>query len=285
MKTILIQGGTDGMGRALADDFLKKGNEVIIVGYSQEKGKQFLQFAKQHNATKRATFIQADLSLVSENERVINEVAAKVNKLDKVFFFAANQGFRKEPNKTKDGFEHTFALYYISRFILSYGLAPLLEKSDEPIVFNVSAPGMKGNIQWDNLQLFHSFESFKAMRNGSRLNDLLAVKFAKTHSSIRTILYNPWLVRTTGSSVAFGNRMLKAFMAIMYKFKGKTVEEAILPIIQLVEQPFSQGLTAYIKGKPIDLSMDTYNPLNADRLHEATLKLLSQKVKHDYERK
>jgi len=218
--------------------------------------------------------------LVSENERVINEVAAKVNKLDNVFFFAANQGFRKEPIKTKDGFEHTFALYYIS-----YGLAPLLEKSDEPIVFNVSPPGMKGNIQWDNLQLFLSFESFKAMRNGSRLNDLLAVKFVKTHSSIRTILYNPWLVRTNGSSVAFGNRMLKAFMTIMYKFKGKTVEEAILPIIQLVEQPFSQGLTAYIKGKSIDLSMDTYNPLNADRLHEATLKLLSQKVKHDYERK
>ncbi|MFC9538849.1 hypothetical protein ACFTQ7_03080 [Lysinibacillus sp. NPDC056959] len=114
------------------------------------------------------------------------------------------------------------------------------------------------------------------MRNGIRLNDLLAVKFAKTHSSIRTILYNPWLVRTKGSSVAFDNRRLKAIMAIMYKFKGKTVEEAILPIIQLVEQPFSQGLSAYLKEKPIDLSMDTYNPLNADRLHEATLKLLSQ---------
>lgn len=34
MKTILVTGGTDGVGRGVADHFLKKGDRVIVVGSS-----------------------------------------------------------------------------------------------------------------------------------------------------------------------------------------------------------------------------------------------------------
>lgn len=275
MKTILIQGGTDGMGRSLADYYLIKGYNVIIVGHSKEKGDNFLQFAKDKGAIKRATFIQADLSLISENNRVIYEIKKLVDKLDIIFFFAANQGFRPNVIKTSEGFEHTFALYYLSRFILSYELTPLLEKSDEPTIINVAAPGMKGDVQWNNLQFFDSFESFKAMQHGSRLNDLWAVKYSKENSSIRTILYNPWLVSTTGSSISQKNKFMQLLMSIMYKLIGKTPEEAAQQIRQVIEQPYSRGLYAFIKEKPVDILINTFNSKNAETLYKETQKLLS----------
>lgn len=275
MKTILIQGGTDGMGRSLADYYLIKGYQVIIIGHSNEKGNQFLQFAKDHGAINRATFIQADLSLLSENKRVVDEVNNLVTKLDTVFFFAANQSFRPNAIRTSDGFEHTFALYYLSRFVLSYGLTPLLEKANEPTIFNVAAPGMKGDVQWNNLQFFDSFESFKAMQHGSRLNDLWAVKYSNEHPSIRTILYNPWLVSTTGSATSQKNRFMQFLLSIMYKFIGKTPAEAAEQILQVIEQPYSNGLYAFIKEKPVDLSMSTFDSENSELLYTETKKLLS----------
>lgn len=274
MKTILIQGGTDGMGRALADYYLKEGYNVIIVGHSKEKGNNFLQFAKDKGAIKRATFIKADLSLISENNRVIGEVKKLVDKLDIILFFAANQGFRPNVIRTSEGFEHTFALYYMSRFVLSYGLTPLLEKADYPTIVNVSAPGMKGAVQWNDLQFFDSFESFKAMQHGSRLNDLWAVKYSKEHPSVRTILYNPWLVSTTGSAVSQKNKFMQFLMSIMYKLIGKTPEEAAQQIRQVIEQPYSSGLYAFIKEKPVDLSMNTFNSENSEMLYTETQKLL-----------
>lgn len=67
MKTILISGGTDGMGRALPMHYPEHGDAVIIAGRFPEKGKRFLADAADMGTAERATFIQADLSLMSEN--------------------------------------------------------------------------------------------------------------------------------------------------------------------------------------------------------------------------
>lgn len=46
MKTLLVTGGTDGMGKGIAMNFLKKGDRVIVVGSSTAKGAAFLNEAK-----------------------------------------------------------------------------------------------------------------------------------------------------------------------------------------------------------------------------------------------
>ncbi|MBB5783430.1 SDR family NAD(P)-dependent oxidoreductase [Nonomuraea jabiensis] len=71
-KTIVISGGTDGMGRALASTYLDRGDTVVIIG---------------RDAAKAATlpgahFILADLSLASENRRVLEEINARYPAVD-----------------------------------------------------------------------------------------------------------------------------------------------------------------------------------------------------------
>jgi hypothetical protein len=54
---------------------------------------------------------------------------------------------------TSEGFEHSFVLAYLSRFVLSTGLAPRMRDSASPVIVNVAVIGAGANaMNWDNLQ-------------------------------------------------------------------------------------------------------------------------------------
>ncbi|SHK14134.1 short chain dehydrogenase [Anaerocolumna jejuensis DSM 15929] len=269
MKTILVTGGTDGIGKGIAMHFLKKGDRVIVVGSSSAKGGVFYQEARQLGAEDRAIYIQANLSLVKENQRVIEEIKDRFHYLDIVVFCAAKHN--KEYTETKEGFETTFALAYLSRFLLSYGLKDSLEKSASPVILNVCAPGMKGEVNWKDIQNRNNFEPQKVMFHGSRLNDLSGVSFAEndTAGKIKYILYNPWAVQTSSMLETFKNPLMK----LIYKIIGKPVEKAIVPVIELLDNPPAASLSAFRERKAVSLAMETFNKENARKLYNMTLEL------------
>ena len=45
MKTVLVTGGTDGIGKGMVLSYLKKGYHVFAVGTSEEKGKAYFRKA------------------------------------------------------------------------------------------------------------------------------------------------------------------------------------------------------------------------------------------------
>lgn len=276
MKTILVTGGTDGIGRGVAMHFLQKGDRVIVVGSSSAKGELFSHDAKLLQAEDRALFLQADLSLVRENVRIIEEIKSQFHSLDRVAFCAANQKHRKTSSLTKEGFEVTFSLYYLSRYLLSYGLKECLERAEKPVIVNICAPGMKGTVNWGDIQYKEHFNSIKAMFNGSRLNDLLGVAFAQNeiNGKIKYILFNPWAVQTPGALEAYQQPVVKNIIKILYAITGKSIEEAIIPIIALLENPPHAALSAFKQDKEVSLTMKTFDKENAQKLSTLTDQLV-----------
>ncbi len=270
MKTILVTGGANGFGKGIAMHSLKKGNRVIAIGSSSANGDVFYNEARQLSAEKRAIFIQANLSLVKENQRVIEDIKNRFDSLDAIVFFATKH--RKEYIQTQEGFEFTFALDYLSRFVLSYGLKEALEKSKNPIILNICGTGMKGEVNWNDLQHRNSFEAQKVMMHGSRLNDLAAVTFTQndTVGKIKYILYNPWAVQTPGMMEMYSS----PFMKLMYKMIGKSIDKAIVPITELLNNPPASALSAYRERKKLNLAMPTYNQENAKKLYSMTIQML-----------
>ncbi|OOM82360.1 3-ketoacyl-(acyl-carrier-protein) reductase [Clostridium puniceum] len=277
MKTILITGGTDGMGKGIAMHFLKKGDRVIVVGSSSAKGDIFYNEAKQLGAEGRVIFLQANLSLVKENQRIVEEVKKRFHSLDMLVLCAVSLKFRKTYSETQEGFELTFGLYYLSRYILSYGLKECLEKAENPVIMNICAPGMKGSVNWDDLRGKNNFDSQKAQFHGSRLNDLLGVSFVQndTIGKIKYILFNPWAVQTSGVMEMYEQPMMKIMMKLMYKIIGKPVQKAIVPIIELLENPPKTSLSAYKQQKEVSLEMETFDKDNAQKLFNITSQLMS----------
>ena len=271
MKTILITGGTNGLGKGIALYYLKNGDRVIVVGNSIENGNSFCAEAKILGMEERAIFIQANLSLIKENQRLIYEIKERFSSLDIMVFCAAKHN--KKYTETAEGFESTFVLAYLSRFILSYGLKDNLEKSDTPIIFNICGTGMKGDVNWNDLQFKNSFVPMNVMMHGSRLNDLLGVEFSKNDNvgKIKYILYNPMAVNTPGMM-----EIASYSIKLVYKIIGKSVEKAILPISELLDNPPKLNLSVYKEKKPLNLSLPTYNKENAKRLYEISNKIISE---------
>ena len=272
MKNLFIAGGTSGMGKGLAIHYLRKGSKVTVSGSNRIRGKQFMDEAARMGAADRAHFIQADLLSLSENRRVIQEVQNRHESLDALVLTAMQQFPKRK--LTPDGYESTFALYYISRSVLSYGLTELLKKGNNPVIVSIGGTGMtKGEIHWDDLNLERKYGLLKATLQGGRANDLLGVAYAENNKNakIRFILNHPGY---TNSGMNHLSQPFKAILSVMGKLFAQPVDKSIQPIIKLMDNPPPQPLIAWDRTKALNLSLPTLNKQDAMRLYQMTKHIL-----------
>jgi len=271
LRTILITGGASGLGKGVAQHLLAKGDRVIAVGNSTINGQAFCNEAERLGASNRAVFIQADLSLISEGRRIVEGISNSFPVIDALVLCASKHC--KERSVTGEGFEFSFALDYLSRFILSYGLKENLEKSASPVIMNICGTGMKGAVNWDDLQHTKSFNPMKVMMHGSRLNELSGVAFTNddTVGKIKYILYNPMAVRTPGMM-----EFCDAAMKLYYKLAAKPIEKAVSPIVALLDDPPDSILLAYKEQKEVSLSLPSFNKENALKLYDITTQVIKE---------
>ncbi|MGO4786029.1 SDR family NAD(P)-dependent oxidoreductase [Paenibacillus sp. 2KB_20] len=273
MKNIVISGGTDGIGKALALTYLIRGDNIIVIGRNKEKGRAFIEAANEIDAGARFFFIQADLSLVSENKKVIEEIKSKFSVVDALVLCARH--YRTTRLETAEGFEDNFALFYLSRFLLSHGLVELLEKANNPIIMNVAGPGADISvIQWDDLGLEQGYNGGTALTQGGKLNDLLGVAFAGKRGAGRTryVLFHPGTTSTSFSGEY--DEPTAAHIVAMKKF-GKPVKESIEPIAVIINAPPAEPLSAFVEGKRISVEHKSFDKDAAKRLYDVTRELLS----------
>ena len=86
-RVSLVTGATDGIGRAVALQ-LARGDRVLFVGRSTERGKQVLAELREALPGVDHVFLPADLSLLSETTRLADEVARHTDRLDAAVFCA-----------------------------------------------------------------------------------------------------------------------------------------------------------------------------------------------------
>ncbi|MFI6169900.1 SDR family NAD(P)-dependent oxidoreductase [Nocardia sp. NPDC051052] len=272
MKTVVITGGTDGMGKALALIHLRRGDQVVVVGTNAKKGQAVLDAADELEAGGRAEFIQADLSLVAENRRVITQIASTHQTVDTLVLGA--RYFRATRFVTAEGFEANFALFYLSRYLLGHGLVAQLEQTSTPVILDLSGPGGDlSRIRWDDLQFAHDYHPDEAMGQCGKLSDLLAVAFTRHYpdSRVRYVLLHPGLTAT-----AFTGEYDTASAELVTRMRerGQPVEAALVRILRHLDNPPPGPLTAFMQDNPVDVHGEPFDSAAADRLSELTSKLL-----------
>ncbi|RBQ19190.1 oxidoreductase [Spongiactinospora rosea] len=276
MKNIVITGGTSGIGLALARACRDRGDSVLIVAPDPAKGARFIEESEKKGAGKRVFFIPADLSLVSENERVLREAGDIFPTVDALVLCA--RFFRSYRRVTAEGLEHQFALYYLSRYLLSHGLVGPMQKAGTSAVVNVAGPGISaGRVHWDDLELTQGYDGWEAMFQGGKLNDLLAVAWAAEHGDrgIRYVLQFPGGTRT-GLAGEFDPETA-AQVEEMKRGATKSAEESIVPIVAVIDDPPAEPLTALWEDRFIGLDGWSFDPQAATRLRRLTEDLLARR--------
>ncbi|WP_433733965.1 SDR family NAD(P)-dependent oxidoreductase [Nocardia sp. CA-129566] len=271
MGAVVITGGTDGIGRALATVYLRRGHDVLVVGRSTRKGQEFITAATDLGAGDRAHYVTADLSRIGENQRLIQAVTTAFPVVDVLVLGARYH--RSTRTVTSDGFETNFALFYLSRFLLSHGLVDPLNRAENPVILNFGGAGQTGPVRWDDLQLEHRYHGVDAMGHSARLNDLLGVSFTTIHedSPIRYVLNHPGVVVT---SFAGEYDAVTAAQVAHLKQVGKTVADSVAQILPYLDPPGTGRLTAVLEGVRVPLEPSIFDHGAAARLHEVTERLL-----------
>lgn len=195
-SVIVISGGTDGMGRALALARAERGDQVLALGSNPAKGRQLIAEANRIAGSGRVQFFQADLSSVEATRCAIREITERHQVVDALCLFANRQS--PKHTMTREGLERTFALYYLSRYLLSHELSPLLHRSTSPVIINVAGVGItKGAVHWDDLQLERKYSMITAQLQAGRANDLLGVAYAsQADNPVRYVLYHPGFTKS-----------------------------------------------------------------------------------------
>jgi PPOX class probable F420-dependent enzyme len=272
-KRVVITGGTDGMGKAVALDRLQRGDEVTIVGRSGDKGAAFLDLAARSGAAGRAHFVQADLSSMTETKAAIEEIRSLFASVDALVLCARH--YRSTRAVTAEGLESTFALFYLSRFVMSYGMTDLLDAAAAPVIVNVAGPGAsQGTVRWHDLEFEHGYDGMAAQMHGGLLNDLLGIGYAHYSPSwkVRYVLLNPGTVSTSFSGEYDAET---AAQVGTLRATAMPVEEGIEPILALLDDPPAEPISASMRGEPIPLTGPAFDVAAARRLHVETERILA----------
>jgi NAD(P)-dependent dehydrogenase (short-subunit alcohol dehydrogenase family) len=276
-RTIVITGGTNGIGRALARHYVQRGDQVVAVGSSEEGGRRLRE------EVPGVRFIRADLSSLRQSSDLVERLSTEYPVVDALVLAA----FRFNPTRveTKEGFEHTFALYVLNRWLLAEGLRGPLEKAAAPVIINLCGAGQGGAgkgdagqggtgkgglIRWDDLQFKDRYRAVAATMQGARASELLGAAYASERT--KYVLYNPVFV-ATGLHEPFG-QPLRSLVRVASAVFAQPVAKAVRPIAALIDQPPAEPLTAWKKGKLIDLAVD----LNEVRRFEETIRAMAQSV-------
>ncbi len=163
-QTILVTGATDGLGRALAADLAASGADVLVHGRDEGRGRDTLDEIRARTPDSRARFLRADLASLAEVRDLAARVERETDRLDALVNNAGigtTTGGDERREESRDGHELRFAVNYLSGYLLTRLLLPLLERSAPARVVNVSSAGQTP-IDFDDVMLRHGYSGGRA---------------------------------------------------------------------------------------------------------------------------
>ncbi|RYZ25727.1 MAG: SDR family NAD(P)-dependent oxidoreductase [Chitinophagaceae bacterium] len=180
-KTVLITGATDGLGKLVATHAAEAGATVILHGRIEEKGKRVVEEIKSKIGHQNLFYYNADFSSLAEVKLFSEEVLAKHGALHVLINNAAIGGGpkgSKQRELSKDGYELRFAVNYLSHFLLTQKLLPLLIQSAPARVVNVSSIG-QSSLDFNDIDSEKRYDSFDSYAKSKLAQIMFGIELAE----------------------------------------------------------------------------------------------------------
>jgi len=158
-QVVLISGSTSGLGREVAYRMGARGAHVIVHGRNRERGMEVVNTINQGPGTAR--FYAADFASFAQVRSLVDAILADYDRLD---VLVNNAGIGSAPLErvlSDDGHELRFQVNYLSPFLLTHMLLPLIEASAPARIVNVSSLAQRP-IDWDDVMIEKDFTGGRA---------------------------------------------------------------------------------------------------------------------------
>ena len=243
-RRVVVFGGTDGLGRAIARLAASRGAEVTVVGRTfRDEGVKGLQFVK------------ADLSSMKEAQRVGRELA--VESTDVLLLTTGIIG-AKQREVTSEGIERDMAVSYLSRLVLLQGMAHRLGTdrmaASVPRVFVMGFPGTGGLGNLDDLTGERTYDWSAVHMNTVAGNEALVLDGARQSSAVHYFGLNPNLIKTNIRGPVLGggimHRVVEFFIGLFTQ-SAEGYAKRIVPLLFAKELDARNGVMFGHKANPI----------------------------------
>ena len=157
-RTALVTGSTSGLGEVVARRLGRMGATVIVHGLDENRGRAI---AAEISAAGpgRATFQPGDLSSLEEVRKLAARIRAAHPRLQLLVNNAGILGRTGDARReSRDGHELTFAINYLSHFLLTRELLPQLQAGAPARIVNV-ASGAQRPLDFDDVMLKRDYQS------------------------------------------------------------------------------------------------------------------------------
>jgi NAD(P)-dependent dehydrogenase (short-subunit alcohol dehydrogenase family) len=228
MKTILITGSTDGIGRETAKELAEKGQRIIIHGRSQSKAQKVKEELNSINPEVDHKIAVADLESQQQVLDLSNRLREEENKIDVLI---NNAGiYQNSLEFSQDQLEKTIAVNYHSQFILTLLLMQLLENSADPRIINLSSMVHSKDLDPEKIWDPTNFSGSQAYSDSKLAMILFTFKLDKILDDISVNCLHPGVINTKllrqgwgggGSSVAKGAET-PVYLALADEVKGES---------------------------------------------------------------
>jgi len=232
-RVFLITGGTEGVGKAAARDFAKRGATLVLVGRNREKTERVVGELRAAGGNAQVESLIGDLAVLADVRRVAAEFRARHSRLDVLVLNAGAvfAGFHVTP----DGFEQTFAVNHLAHFQLTVALLDLLKATPGArIVSTSSGAHFVGRIRIPDVALPPKKRAaFGAYGNSKLANVLFTRELARRleGSGVTANCFHPGFIR---SGLAMNNgRAVQVLTRALGALFGKAPEHGADSLVWL----------------------------------------------------
>src|ERR1035437_10119211 len=273
-KTVLVTGGTGGIGRATAMGLAVMGAHLGITGRDRGRTEQAAAEIRAAGGGQVDVFV-ADLSSQSQVRRLVDEVLHAYPRIDVLVNNVG--GYWNTRHVNDDGLDPTFALNHLAPFLLTNLLLGRLTQSAPARVVTVSSNAhTTGQIDFDDLQGEQSYSGSRAYSQSKLANILFTYELARrlAASAVTASALHPGVVNTSFGAEDPGGvqRLLVPFVRPFLK----TPEQGAATSIHLASSPDLKQVSGryFANSKPKKSSKASYDQPAAERLWQVSAELV-----------
>jgi retinol dehydrogenase 12 len=249
-KTVVITGGTSGVGEVAAERLAQMGARIILVARNKSRADATLVRLRRSGPGVAHSVYFADLTRLAEMKRLAAEIADREPLIDVLINNAgALFGTRR---LTEDGLEYTFALNHMAYFVVAEGLRGRLLASGGARIINTASAAHRGAaLDFDDLQSAKNFRAMTAYGRSKLCNILFTRQLARSlqGTNVTANCLHPGFVATRFADESGG---LISRFAWLAKFFAISPAEGAQTIVYLASSPEVANVTGqyFYKCRP-----------------------------------
>jgi NAD(P)-dependent dehydrogenase (short-subunit alcohol dehydrogenase family) len=271
-KTVVITGGTSGIGEVAAVELAKQGARIVLIARDPARADVTMAKLRKANPAADHRFLVAELSRLKEMKRAAGEIAATEPKID-VLINNAGALFNTR-QVTEDGLEMTFATNHMAYFVVTNLFLPGL-KPGARIVSTASDAHKGAQLDFDDLQSAKRYSGFSVYGKSKLCNILFNRELARrlAGSGVTANCLHPGFVATRFGDSSGG--LFQTVIKVAKPVGAISPEEGAKTIIYLASSPEVEGRSGgyYYKNRIATPTKEAQSDSDAGRLWEISARL------------